>query len=61
MLDDDYPPDADPTTPGVHRGTCSTDSGDPTDVETNNADSKVTFSNIKFGTIGSTYSSVAAL
>jgi cellulose 1,4-beta-cellobiosidase len=56
-LDSDYPTDADPSTPGVHRGTCDVTSGDPTDVETNAADSKVTFSNIKIGTIGSTYAS----
>mmetsp|Transcript_32624 Transcript_32624/g.86061 ORF Transcript_32624/g.86061 Transcript_32624/m.86061 type:complete len:468 (+) Transcript_32624:47-1450(+) len=56
-LDSDYPPDSDPTTPGVHRGSCSTDSGDPKDVEANSPDAKVTFSNIKVGTIGSTYAS----
>ena len=29
--------------------------GEPTDVENNNPNAHVTFSNIKFGTIGSTY------
>merc|ERR1711862_626781 len=35
-------------------GTCPTTSGVPKDVETNQADSKVTFSDIKYGPIGST-------
>jgi cellulose 1,4-beta-cellobiosidase len=53
-LDSDYPTDVDDTLPGVARGSCPTDSGTPDDVETNNADSTVTFSNIKWGPIGST-------
>ncbi|KAF8592886.1 hypothetical protein BDV93DRAFT_594139 [Ceratobasidium sp. AG-I] len=55
-LDSDYPVGADPAKPGVSRGTCATSSGKPTDVETNNANSSVTFSNIRFGDIGSTFS-----
>jgi len=54
-LDSDYPTDADPTSPGVARGTCDTTSGDPTDVEANSPDATVKFSNIKVGTIGSTF------
>lgn len=54
-LDSDYPTTADPTAPGVARGTCSTDSGKPDDVENNSPDSYVMFSNIKFGDIDSTY------
>ncbi|KAF8592842.1 concanavalin A-like lectin/glucanase, partial [Ceratobasidium sp. AG-I] len=54
-LDSDYPVGADPAKPGVSRGTCATSSGKPTDVETNNANSSVTFSNIRFGDIGSTF------
>ncbi|KAL9059714.1 MAG: hypothetical protein Q9162_001015 [Coniocarpon cinnabarinum] len=54
-LDSTYPTDAAPSTPGVARGTCATTSGKPTDVESQNGNSQVTFSNIKFGTIGSTY------
>jgi cellulose 1,4-beta-cellobiosidase len=54
-LDSDYPLDKDASTPGVSRGECSTDSGAPEDVESANANAKVTFSNIKYGPIGSTY------
>ncbi|KZV94040.1 cellobiohydrolase I-I [Exidia glandulosa HHB12029] len=54
-LDSTYPTDADPSKPGVGRGTCSTSSGKPTDVEVNNADATVTYSNIRFGDIGTTY------
>jgi cellulose 1,4-beta-cellobiosidase len=54
-LDSNYPTDEDPAThPGVARGSCSTDSGAPDDVENNNADSSVTYSSIKWGPIGST-------
>ncbi|POS71934.1 exoglucanase 1 [Diaporthe helianthi] len=54
-LDSTYPVDADPSKPGVGRGTCATSSGTPSDVESKNADSTVIYSNIKFGPIGSTY------
>ncbi|KAJ3129694.1 Exoglucanase 1 [Nowakowskiella sp. JEL0407] len=54
-LDSSYPTDQDPTKPGIARGACPTDSGKPTDVETNQASSYVKFSNIKWGDIGSTY------
>lgn len=54
-LDSDYPTTKSASTPGVARGTCSTSSGVPSDVETSAASAKVTFSNIKYGTIGSTY------
>ncbi|TFK71915.1 cellobiohydrolase I [Pluteus cervinus] len=54
-LDSSYPVDAAPSRPGVARGTCSNWSGGiPTDVEL--PDATVTFSNIRFGPIGSTYS-----
>ena len=56
-LDSDYPTDADPTKPGIARGTCSTSSGKPTDVESTNANASVIYSNIRFGDINSTYSS----
>merc|ERR1712113_982921 len=45
-LDSDYPPEKDPSAPGVARGTCSTDSGKPDDVESQHPDSHVIFSNI---------------
>jgi cellulose 1,4-beta-cellobiosidase len=54
-LDSTYPTDADPAKPGIARGTCPTDSGKPDDVETNEPNSQVTFSNIKFGPINSTF------
>nr|BAH59085.1 cellulase [Coniophora puteana] len=56
-LDSDYPTTADPSTPGVSRGTCATTSGQPSDVESSAASAQVVFSNIKFGDIGSTYTS----
>ncbi|KAK7037523.1 Exoglucanase [Paramarasmius palmivorus] len=54
-LDSDYPLDKDPSEPGVSRGTCSRDSGNPDDVVANHPDATVHFSNIKFGPIGSTF------
>jgi cellulose 1,4-beta-cellobiosidase len=54
-LDSTYPTDKDASTPGVARGTCGTDSGKPDDLETNSPGSTVVYSNIKFGTIGSTF------
>ena len=53
-LDSDYPPDKSPSAPGVARGTCPTSSGKPDDVEKNHPDASVTYSNIKYGPIGST-------
>ncbi|KAG6829832.1 Exoglucanase [Tephrocybe sp. NHM501043] len=55
-LDSTYPTTTDPSTPGVARGTCATTSGAPADVEANSANASVTYSNIRFGDIGSTYS-----
>ncbi|KAJ5550798.1 hypothetical protein N7535_001262 [Penicillium sp. DV-2018c] len=52
-----YPVDADPSQPGVARGTCATTSGDPSTVESESGSATVTFSNIKVGPIDSTYSS----
>jgi cellulose 1,4-beta-cellobiosidase len=54
-LDSNYPLDKDASTPGVARGECSTSSGVPTDVIADSPDASVTFSNIKYGPIGSTY------
>lgn len=54
-LDSTYPTDS--TSPGAARGTCSTTSGTPTDVEKNSPNSSVTYSNIKIGPIGSTFKS----
>ncbi|PPR00364.1 hypothetical protein CVT24_004398 [Panaeolus cyanescens] len=56
-LDSNYPTDQPASKPGVGRGTCATTSGDPKDIEVNNANASVTFSNIKVGDIGTTFSS----
>lgn len=56
-LDSNYPTNATATDAGVARGTCGADSGAPNDVESNSASASVTYSNIKVGPIGSTYSS----
>jgi len=56
-LDSDYPTTKSASTPGVARGTCATTSGVPATVEAAGAGVSVTYSNIKFGTIGSTFSS----
>ena len=55
-LDSSYPTDADPAQPGIARGSCPTTSGVPGDVESQSPNASVTFSNIKFGPIGSTFS-----
>jgi hypothetical protein len=55
-LNSPYPTDADPTKPGVARGDCSITSGKPADVERDTPGATVTYSNIKTGPIGSTYS-----
>lgn len=54
-LDSTYPTDKDPSTPGVGRGSCATTSGVPADVEGNQGNSQVIYSNIKFGPINSTF------
>ncbi|PPR06743.1 hypothetical protein CVT24_013050 [Panaeolus cyanescens] len=54
-LDSTYPTDKDPEQPGIARGSCPITSGDPKDVEANNANAQVTYSNIKVGDIGTTY------
>ena len=56
-LDSTYPVDS--TKPGAVRGSCSTTSGAPKDVEANNASASVTYSNIKVGDIGSTFSTTS--
>lgn len=56
-LDSNYPPGKSPSTPGVARGTCSVSSGRPADVERQYPDASVTYSNIKYGELGSTYRS----
>ncbi|KAG9239136.1 glycoside hydrolase [Amylocarpus encephaloides] len=59
-LNSPYPPDKDPSAPGVSRGSCSADSGKPEVVESESASASVTFSNVKWGPIGSTFKALAA-
>ena len=54
-LDSSYPTNKSPSIPGVTRGTCPTSSGVPDEVENQYPDASVTYSNIKYGEIGSTY------
>merc|ERR1711879_1122536 len=51
-LDSIYPTDS--TDPTSYRGSCPTTSGVPKDIETKEAKSSVTYSNIRSGPIGST-------
>ncbi|KAK7735573.1 Exoglucanase 1 [Cytospora paraplurivora] len=52
-LDSTYPTTS--TAAGAARGTCATTSGVPSDVESSSASASVTYSNIKFGPINSTF------
>jgi cellulose 1,4-beta-cellobiosidase len=54
-LDGDFPKDKPSSDPGVARGPCGPNSGDPTTVRREHPDAYVTYSNIKFGEIDSTY------
>ncbi|KAJ5227633.1 uncharacterized protein N7469_007639 [Penicillium citrinum] len=56
-LDSNYPTTAASTTPGVARGTCDISSGDPDFVESTYPNAYVKYSNIKVGSLGSTYNS----
>lgn len=60
-LDSTFPVDADPSTPGIARGTCDTSTGVPAEVEEQHPDASVTFSKIRFGPIGSTFDGSAAI
>jgi len=53
-LDSTYPTNK--TEIGGPRGSCSTSSGVPEEVESQHPDAGVKFANVKFGEIGSTYS-----
>jgi cellulose 1,4-beta-cellobiosidase len=55
-LDGLFPPDADPSSPGALNGPCPADSGRPDDIIANYPDTAMTISNIKHGTLGSTFS-----
>ena len=58
-LDSDYPVDAPADKPGVSRGSCSKDSGKPSDVEKNHPNAHVTYGGIMYGDIGSTLAGTA--
>lgn len=58
-LDAPYPPTKSASAPGVTRGTCSADSGVPATVESASGSSSVTYSNIKWGPINSTFTATA--
>ncbi|QRW07436.1 beta-1,4-D-glucan cellobiohydrolase [Ceratobasidium sp. AG-Ba] len=60
-LDSSFPTDLDPSKPGVTRGNCATTSGVPSDIEVNSANASVTYSNIRFGDIGSTYTGTGTI
>lgn len=57
-LDSTYPPTASPDQIGAARGSCPITSGRPSDVRSQYPNSNVVFSNIKFGTLNSTYTAV---
>jgi cellulose 1,4-beta-cellobiosidase len=44
------------TQPGNLRGPCSTTSGQPSDIQAHDSNAAVTWSNIKFGELGTTFS-----
>lgn len=54
-LDSTYPTDKDASTPGAGRGSCATSSGVPADVESKQASDQVTYGNIRWGPINSTF------
>ena len=54
-LDSHFPTDADPTAPGVTRGRCDPTAGEPAKVEKEHPDAFVVYSNIKYGSINSTF------
>ncbi|PGH13437.1 hypothetical protein AJ80_06306 [Polytolypa hystricis UAMH7299] len=58
-LDSTYPVDAPASQLGAGRGECATDSGAPDDVRVEQAGASVTFGNIKYGPIGSTFDAPA--
>ncbi|KAM0723669.1 hypothetical protein Q7P37_000657 [Cladosporium fusiforme] len=57
-LNSPFPTDAPIDKPGVARGPCSITSGKPEDVERDTPGATVVFSNVRTGTLGSTYSGV---
>jgi cellulose 1,4-beta-cellobiosidase len=56
-LESDYPTNETASTPGLARGTCSTSSGVPATIESQDSSAYVAYSDIKVGPIGSTFNS----
>ena len=54
-LDSDYPLDKDSSIPGVNRGPCRTDTGKPAYLREKYPSARIKYSQIKVGTIGSTF------
>jgi cellulose 1,4-beta-cellobiosidase len=54
-LDSNYPPEGDSSKPGVARGRCEPTAGDPEVVEKAHPDATVVYSNIKIGSLNSTF------
>jgi cellulose 1,4-beta-cellobiosidase len=54
-LNSPYPVDKDPSLPGIARGECSTTSGDPNELIQSAPNSSVTYSNIRWGELCSTF------
>jgi len=54
-LDSTYPQGSDASKPGNARGNCATNSGVPSQIEGSTPGASVTYSNIKFGALNSTY------
>jgi cellulose 1,4-beta-cellobiosidase len=59
-LDAPYPPTKSASAAGVTRGTCSADSGVPATVEAASGSASVTYSNIKWGPLNSTFTSTSS-
>lgn len=54
-LDSNYPPNEDPSKPGVARGTCSEDAGKPENVRKEYPNSRYVLTDLRYGDIDSTY------
>ena len=54
-LDSTFPADSSPSEPGNSRGSCPTDGGVPSDLQTNYGDATVKYFNVKIGPLGSTF------
>ena len=54
-LDSHYPVDADKSKPGIARGRCDPEAGDPKTVEAAHPDASVIYSNIKLGALNTTF------